>query len=56
MGRTALTLSRCQTDSPPIRQPDRRRPAPTQPFLLLVPGQIVVYDLGQAHPHHLAQQ
>ena len=39
-----------------IGQPDHRRPPPTPPFLLPVPGQVGIEELRQAHLHHLSEQ
>src|SRR5438552_1969723 len=36
-----------------IRQPNHRRPAPAEPPLLMVPGNLSVQDLDKAHLDHL---
>src|SRR6516162_2937705 len=39
-----------------IRQPYQRRPAPTEPPLLPVPGDMPIEYLDKAHLHHLTDE
>src|SRR5215471_628935 len=39
-----------------IRQPNHRRPAPAEPPVLMVPGNLSVQDLDKAHLDHLPDE